>query len=118
MIIAPPHMDITLSFLTFDLENDPLLVGEGDCKYDWLDVWDGLPQGEIATRADTCWVELVCLARCSEKPTLGKSMFLGAEDNTHTFPQNSHSLMQFPPFSPRNLHTVPQFPEQPWLSLM
>lgn len=47
MIIAPPHMDITLTFLTFDLENDPLLVGEGDCKYDWLDVWDGLPQGEI-----------------------------------------------------------------------
>uniref|UniRef100_A0A672FMC6 Neuropilin n=1 Tax=Salarias fasciatus TaxID=181472 RepID=A0A672FMC6_SALFA len=44
MIIAPPHMDIALTFLTFDLENDPLLVGEGDCKYDWLDVWDGLPQ--------------------------------------------------------------------------
>uniref|UniRef100_A0A674PQ82 Neuropilin n=1 Tax=Takifugu rubripes TaxID=31033 RepID=A0A674PQ82_TAKRU len=44
MIIAPPHMDIMLTFLTFDLENDPLLVGEGDCKYDWLDVWDGLPQ--------------------------------------------------------------------------
>uniref|UniRef100_A0A8C2ZVR6 Neuropilin n=1 Tax=Cyclopterus lumpus TaxID=8103 RepID=A0A8C2ZVR6_CYCLU len=44
MIIAPPHMDVTLTFLTFDLENDPLLVGEGDCKYDWLDVWDGLPQ--------------------------------------------------------------------------
>ncbi|XP_075951169.1 neuropilin-2a isoform X3 [Anarhichas minor] len=44
MIIAPPLMDITLTFLTFDLENDPLLVGEGDCKYDWLDVWDGLPQ--------------------------------------------------------------------------
>uniref|UniRef100_A0A8D3C700 Neuropilin n=1 Tax=Scophthalmus maximus TaxID=52904 RepID=A0A8D3C700_SCOMX len=44
MIIAPPSMDITLTFLTFDLENDPLLVGEGDCKYDWLDVWDGLPQ--------------------------------------------------------------------------
>ncbi|XP_068165082.1 neuropilin-2a isoform X1 [Antennarius striatus] len=44
MIIAPPHMDITLTFLTFDLENDPLLVGESYCKYDWLDVWDGLPQ--------------------------------------------------------------------------
>ncbi|XP_023249044.1 neuropilin-2 isoform X2 [Seriola lalandi dorsalis] len=44
MIIAPPRMDIILTFLTFDLENDPLLVGEGDCKYDWLDVWDGLPQ--------------------------------------------------------------------------
>uniref|UniRef100_A0A665XAS7 Neuropilin n=1 Tax=Echeneis naucrates TaxID=173247 RepID=A0A665XAS7_ECHNA len=44
MIIAPPRMDITLTFLTFDLENDPLLVGEGECKYDWLDVWDGLPQ--------------------------------------------------------------------------
>uniref|UniRef100_A0A3B3UDU5 Neuropilin 2a n=1 Tax=Poecilia latipinna TaxID=48699 RepID=A0A3B3UDU5_9TELE len=37
-------MDITLTFLTFDLENDPLMVGEGDCKYDWLEVWDGLPQ--------------------------------------------------------------------------
>uniref|UniRef100_A0A8C2ZTL8 Neuropilin n=1 Tax=Cyclopterus lumpus TaxID=8103 RepID=A0A8C2ZTL8_CYCLU len=48
MIIAPPHMDVTLTFLTFDLENDPLLVGEGDCKYDWLDVWDGLPQGEVS----------------------------------------------------------------------
>ncbi|XP_061745386.1 neuropilin-2a isoform X1 [Nerophis ophidion] len=44
MIIAPAHMDIALTFLTFDLENDPLMVGEGDCKYDWLDVWDGLPQ--------------------------------------------------------------------------
>lgn len=52
MIIAPPHMDITLRFLTFDLENDPLLVGEGDCKYDWLDVWDGLPQGERARRKE------------------------------------------------------------------
>lgn len=46
MIMAPPRMDITLTFLTFDLENDPLMVGEGDCKYDWLEVWDGLPQGE------------------------------------------------------------------------
>ncbi|XP_071243950.1 neuropilin-2-like [Salvelinus alpinus] len=44
IIITPPHMDVTLIFLTFDLENDPLLSGEGDCKYDWLDVWDGLPQ--------------------------------------------------------------------------
>lgn len=49
MIMAPPHMDITLTFLTFDLENDPLMVGEGDCKYDWLEVWDGLPQGELNT---------------------------------------------------------------------
>ncbi|XP_049609803.1 neuropilin-2 isoform X1 [Syngnathus scovelli] len=44
MIIAPADMEISLTFLTFDLENDPLLAGEGDCKYDWLDVWDGLPQ--------------------------------------------------------------------------
>ncbi|XP_028824900.1 neuropilin-2-like isoform X1 [Denticeps clupeoides] len=44
IIIAPPHMEVTLTFLTFDLENDPLMMGEGDCKYDWLDVWDGLPQ--------------------------------------------------------------------------
>ncbi|KAG7463989.1 hypothetical protein MATL_G00182460 [Megalops atlanticus] len=44
IIIVPPRMDVTLTFLTFDLENDPLLVGEGDCKYDWLEVWDGLPQ--------------------------------------------------------------------------
>ncbi|KAJ8394484.1 hypothetical protein AAFF_G00044940 [Aldrovandia affinis] len=44
IIIVPPHMDITLNFLTFDLENDPLQVGEGDCKYDWLEVWDGLSQ--------------------------------------------------------------------------
>uniref|UniRef100_A0A665VGH2 Neuropilin 2b n=1 Tax=Echeneis naucrates TaxID=173247 RepID=A0A665VGH2_ECHNA len=36
-------MDVSLSFLTFDLENDPLPGGEGDCKYDWLEVWDGLP---------------------------------------------------------------------------
>ncbi|MBN3298895.1 NRP2 protein, partial [Amia calva] len=44
IIVVPPRMDVTLKFLTFDLENDPLLVGEGDCKYDWLDIWDGLPQ--------------------------------------------------------------------------
>lgn len=39
-------MDVTLTFLTFDLENDPLQGSEGECKYDWLEVWDGLPQGE------------------------------------------------------------------------
>ncbi|XP_055733938.1 neuropilin-2-like [Salvelinus fontinalis] len=44
IIIVPPAMDLTLTFLTFDLENDPLPGGEGDCKYDWLEVWDGLPQ--------------------------------------------------------------------------
>uniref|UniRef100_A0A3P8X163 Neuropilin n=1 Tax=Cynoglossus semilaevis TaxID=244447 RepID=A0A3P8X163_CYNSE len=43
IIIVPPSMDVTLSFLTFDLENDPLPGGEGECKYDWLEVWDGLP---------------------------------------------------------------------------
>uniref|UniRef100_A0A8C5HN39 Neuropilin n=1 Tax=Gouania willdenowi TaxID=441366 RepID=A0A8C5HN39_GOUWI len=43
IIVVPPSMDVTLSFLTFDLENDPLPGSEGDCKYDWLEVWDGLP---------------------------------------------------------------------------
>ncbi|KAK1902614.1 Neuropilin-2, partial [Dissostichus eleginoides] len=43
IIIVPPSMDVTLTFLTFDLENDPLPGGEGECKYDWLEVWDGLP---------------------------------------------------------------------------
>uniref|UniRef100_A0A669DWY3 Neuropilin n=1 Tax=Oreochromis niloticus TaxID=8128 RepID=A0A669DWY3_ORENI len=43
IIIVPPRMDVTLTFLTFDLENDPLPGGDGDCKYDWLEVWDGLP---------------------------------------------------------------------------
>ncbi|KAI3356486.1 hypothetical protein L3Q82_017693, partial [Scortum barcoo] len=43
IIIVPPSMDVTITFLTFDLENDPLPGGEGDCKYDWLEVWDGLP---------------------------------------------------------------------------
>lgn len=60
MVIAPPHMDITLTFLTFDLENDPLQVGEGECKYDWLDVWDGLPQGE-----SKCSLRLLRVARIS-----------------------------------------------------
>lgn len=45
IIIVPPRMDVTLTFLTFDLENDPLPGGDGDCKYDWLEVWDGLPGG-------------------------------------------------------------------------
>ncbi|KAL0204295.1 hypothetical protein M9458_002313, partial [Cirrhinus mrigala] len=44
IIISPPQTEVTLTFQTFDLENDPLLMGEGECKYDWLDVWDGLPQ--------------------------------------------------------------------------
>nr|XP_015215075.1 PREDICTED: neuropilin-2 isoform X1 [Lepisosteus oculatus] len=44
IIIVPPRMEVTLKFLTFDLENDPLNVGEGECKYDWLEIWDGLPQ--------------------------------------------------------------------------
>uniref|UniRef100_A0A9J7Y9I5 Neuropilin n=1 Tax=Cyprinus carpio carpio TaxID=630221 RepID=A0A9J7Y9I5_CYPCA len=44
IIIVPPHMDVTLTFLTFDLENDPLQGSESECKYDWLEVWDGLPQ--------------------------------------------------------------------------
>ncbi|KAM9851176.1 neuropilin-2-like [Aulostomus maculatus] len=43
IVIVPPSMDVTLTFLTFDLENDPLPGAEGDCKYDWLEVWDGLP---------------------------------------------------------------------------
>uniref|UniRef100_A0AAV2JYV4 Neuropilin n=1 Tax=Knipowitschia caucasica TaxID=637954 RepID=A0AAV2JYV4_KNICA len=43
IIIVPPSMDVTLRFLIFDLENDPLPGSEGDCKYDWLEVWDGLP---------------------------------------------------------------------------
>ncbi|XP_029462180.1 neuropilin-2 isoform X2 [Rhinatrema bivittatum] len=41
-IIAKPKMEIVLQFLTFDLEHDPLQAGEGDCKYDWLDIWDGV----------------------------------------------------------------------------
>ncbi|XP_063069855.1 neuropilin-2b isoform X2 [Engraulis encrasicolus] len=44
IIIVPPHMDVTLTFLTFDLENDPLQGAEGECKYDWLEIYDGLPQ--------------------------------------------------------------------------
>ncbi|KAK3543538.1 hypothetical protein QTP70_023869, partial [Hemibagrus guttatus] len=44
IIIVPPHMEVTLTFMTFDLENDPLQGSEGECKYDWLEVWDGLPQ--------------------------------------------------------------------------
>lgn len=48
IIIVPPSMDVTLTFLTFDLENDPLPGGDGDCKYDWLEVWDGLPGGEMS----------------------------------------------------------------------
>uniref|UniRef100_A0A8D0E4X3 Neuropilin n=1 Tax=Salvator merianae TaxID=96440 RepID=A0A8D0E4X3_SALMN len=43
-IMAKPKMEIILQFLTFDLEHDPLQIGEGDCKYDWLDIWDGIPQ--------------------------------------------------------------------------
>uniref|UniRef100_A0A3Q2Z7T0 Neuropilin n=1 Tax=Hippocampus comes TaxID=109280 RepID=A0A3Q2Z7T0_HIPCM len=43
IIVVPPSMDVSLTFLTFDLENDPLPGAEGDCKYDWLEVWDGLP---------------------------------------------------------------------------
>ncbi|XP_030641950.1 neuropilin-2b isoform X2 [Chanos chanos] len=44
IIIVPPHMDVTLTFLTFDLENDPLQGSDSECKYDWLEIWDGLPQ--------------------------------------------------------------------------
>ncbi|XP_028661937.2 neuropilin-2a isoform X1 [Erpetoichthys calabaricus] len=44
IIVVPPKMEVSLKFTTFDLENDPLQIGEGDCKYDWLEVWDGLPQ--------------------------------------------------------------------------
>lgn len=108
MIIAPPHMDITLTFLTFDLENDPLLVGEGDCKYDWLDVWDGLPQGEV-THTHTQTNENLCflVSGRTHTPTHFITTF-----RTHT---NSGSP---PSFSPPKLHTIPQFPDQPSLSLM
>ncbi|XP_005998456.1 neuropilin-2 isoform X2 [Latimeria chalumnae] len=44
IIVAQPRTEVTLHFFTFDLENDPLRMGEGDCKYDWLEIWDGLPQ--------------------------------------------------------------------------
>lgn len=84
MIIAPPHMDITLTFLTFDLENDPLLVGEGDCKYDWLDVWDGLPQGEVThTHTHTQTND-----PCMETHMLGKPMFFWSRGE-HTHPHTS-----------------------------
>ncbi|POI35723.1 hypothetical protein CIB84_000525 [Bambusicola thoracicus] len=43
-IIAKPKTEILLHFVLFDLEHDPLQAGEGDCKYDWLDIWDGIPQ--------------------------------------------------------------------------
>ncbi|XP_010187217.1 PREDICTED: neuropilin-2 [Mesitornis unicolor] len=43
-IIAKPKTEILLHFQLFDLEHDPLQAGEGDCKYDWLDIWDGIPQ--------------------------------------------------------------------------
>uniref|UniRef100_A0A8C6ZDL0 Neuropilin n=1 Tax=Nothoprocta perdicaria TaxID=30464 RepID=A0A8C6ZDL0_NOTPE len=43
-IVAKPRTEILLHFLLFDLEHDPLQAGEGDCKYDWLDIWDGIPQ--------------------------------------------------------------------------
>ncbi|NXP50466.1 NRP2 protein, partial [Heliornis fulica] len=43
-IIAKPKTEILLHFILFDLEHDPLQSGEGDCKYDWLDIWDGIPQ--------------------------------------------------------------------------
>ncbi|NXW70062.1 NRP2 protein, partial [Hirundo rustica] len=43
-IIAKPKTEILLHFQLFDLEHDPLQSGEGDCKYDWLDIWDGIPQ--------------------------------------------------------------------------
>lgn len=50
-IIAKPKTEILLHFLLFDLEHDPLQAGEGDCKYDWLDIWDGIPQGKPWTAA-------------------------------------------------------------------
>ncbi|XP_061579959.1 neuropilin-2-like isoform X1 [Cololabis saira] len=43
IIVVPPSMDVSLTFLTFDLETDPLPGPDKDCKYDWLEVWDGLP---------------------------------------------------------------------------
>ncbi|KAE8580208.1 hypothetical protein XENTR_v10024356 [Xenopus tropicalis] len=49
-IVAKPKMEIILQFLTFDLEHDPLQAGEGDCKYDWLDIWDGVPSGPLIGR--------------------------------------------------------------------
>lgn len=91
MIIAPPHMDITLTFLTFDLENDPLLVGEGDCKYDWLDVWDGLPQGEGA-RTRAC-LENRCfrvLGITRTHPHISDSC-----NPPHSHTRNLHSSLQF-----------------------
>uniref|UniRef100_A0A4W3IEF9 Neuropilin 2a n=1 Tax=Callorhinchus milii TaxID=7868 RepID=A0A4W3IEF9_CALMI len=44
IIMAPPRSEVTLKILTFDLEYDPLQIGPTDCRYDRLEVWDGLPQ--------------------------------------------------------------------------
>ncbi|GCB61445.1 hypothetical protein scyTo_0011312 [Scyliorhinus torazame] len=44
IIQAPPRSEVTLTMLTFDLEYDPLQIGPTDCRYDHLDVWDGLPE--------------------------------------------------------------------------
>ncbi|XP_072434690.1 neuropilin-2-like isoform X2 [Chiloscyllium punctatum] len=44
IIQAPPRSEVILTMLTFDLEYDPLQIAPTDCRYDRLDVWDGLPE--------------------------------------------------------------------------
>ncbi|KAG5278709.1 hypothetical protein AALO_G00101900 [Alosa alosa] len=48
IITVPSHMDVTLIFLTFDLQG-----AEGECKYDWLDIYDGLPQVPLKIQSST-----------------------------------------------------------------
>uniref|UniRef100_A0A4W6BU07 CUB domain-containing protein n=1 Tax=Lates calcarifer TaxID=8187 RepID=A0A4W6BU07_LATCA len=47
MILAPETSEIVLEFDSFDMEGDPLLLPGPKCQYDWLDIWDGLPEAGL-----------------------------------------------------------------------
>ncbi|XP_071348525.1 cubilin-like isoform X22 [Trachinotus anak] len=43
MIFAPNTSEIVLEFDSFSMESETMLPQGSICKYDWLEIWDGLP---------------------------------------------------------------------------
>lgn len=46
MIFAPKMSEIVVEFDSFDMEPDTTPPPGALCRYDWLEIWDGLPAGE------------------------------------------------------------------------
>lgn len=47
MIFAPKMSEIVVEFDSFDMEPDTTPPPGAQCRYDFLEIWDGFPAGEV-----------------------------------------------------------------------